>query len=985
MNNRPSEETPTVSLPGQDEIARVRQQFETAWRAGLKNGRLPEVDAFLSMIAEPLHATLRQELTRVDHEYRQRWGNTGTAVEPPHADAGATIDHPDGAAKERQKLAAAGGTLDYVPDTNHAGKSPPTSTAPTDNTLDYPSPRPADPGGTVDGAALMRNLNNASFELARGIEAAPAREPGSVAGYEILEVLGRGAMGVVYKARQRGLKRIVALKMILAGDHVGETELARFRTEAEAAGQLQHPNIVQVYEVGEQGGCPFLSLEYINGGSLKDRLGGKPQPVLHAAQLVQVLAQTMEFAHRQGIIHRDLKPANVMLVDARASGSSESTLSAAPLVEELYGIPKIADFGLAKRLEEDKGHTRTGTILGTPSYMAPEQAEGRSKEVGPLADQYALGAVLYEVLTGRPPFQGATVWETLDQVRSQEPVPPSQLQPRVPRDLETICLKALQKEPHKRYATTGAMAEDLRRFLANEPILARPVSNRERLVRWCKRNPRLAASVSVAGLAIIAWACHATVQWYQIGQAKARAEEQRELASKQAQLAANTALDVVTKIDDALRDKAGMGQLRLQVLELTMQNLKQVARELIDSGKADRTMGVAFQRIGTFYEQMGQTDNAIQFYKDALRIFERLIIEQPEEERNKFNAAVCYDNLGEMGKEVEPEPAVLFEYYEKALKLREPLVAAYHNEGISLAERHRLIGVSNVKLGSLCLVLGEPAQALAYGHRAVAENEAAAVADPADLHNIRTYMSDARFLAGRASALLGAVADARRELDDCRKLRAEQVNTEPLNALAKQSLAATDDAFGDLALQEGELKAARRHYQKAHDLFEQLCQADKNNPEFRWYRSFADYHLGTVQTLLGDPAAAQQSLHSCLETRQALLKEDVKNPQRKIEVMLALARLGQHQQASVLARQVQEYAPHHPGMLFAVGCGYALCIPAAKDSATQRAYKDKATAALGQAVTHGFRAARELERAPDLEPLHGVPAYKSLIIHLAQK
>jgi serine/threonine-protein kinase len=1024
--NRPNDKNSTVRLPDQDEIDRVRQQFETAWRAGLKNGRLPEVDAFLRMIAEPLHATLRQELTRVDHEYRQRLGNARRALEPP-ADPAATIDRSDDAAQEASHLplsptaggegrirgAAAGGTLDYVPDTNDDGKSPPTSTAPTDSTLDYPSPRPADSGATVDGAALMRNLNNASFELARGIEAAPAREPGSVAGYEILEVLGRGAMGVVYKARQRGLKRIVALKMILAGDHVGEAELARFRTEAEAAGQLQHPNIVQVYEVGEQGGCPFLSLEYINGGSLKDRLGGKPQPVLHAAQLVQVLAQTMDFAHRQGIIHRDLKPGNVMLVDARASRSSESTLSIAPLVEELYGIPKIADFGLAKRLEEDKGQTRSGTILGTPSYMAPEQAEGRSKEVGPLADQYSLGAMLYELLTGRPPFQGATVWETLDQVRSQEPVPPSQLQPKVPRDLETICLKALQKEPHKRYATTGAMAEDLRRFLANEPILARPVSNAERLRRWCVRNPRVAALLGAVSLLLVLITAGSLLAAWKISKEKARAEEQtilaennaqeaqqnahtaelnaerakeeEELAGKQAVNAMELAYDVIVKADEYLKDKAEMGPFRKQLLDSAMKRLNNISRALVDSGKADRTMAAAMQRMGMFYEQSGRSGDAIRAYQDALQVFERLIRENPDEDRNRSNAAICYDNLGEIGREVERDPAVLFDHYRKALELRQALVAQIRNPEITAAERHWYLGVSFNKLGTLCLIVGDPAQGDSLLHKALEQYQAATEADPTNGKAKRLYLSETYYLLGKACAHLGQPEAARRYLEQSRKLREELTIAEPLNVDAKKFLAATDDARGDLELESGKLEQALAYYQKGHDLCDSLCREDKGNPELQWYRSNSDYHLATVQALLRNEAAAQRALRACALTRQALLKADPTNAQRKIELMLVLARLGQHQEASRLAYEVRSYAPHHPGMLVAVTCCYALCIPDTKDAAQQKSYADQAASALSQAITDGYRDAVVLEQSPDLKPLRAFPAYKILLGQVATR
>jgi eukaryotic-like serine/threonine-protein kinase len=309
-----------------------------------------------------------------------------------------------------------------------------------------------------------------------------------VANYEILGVLGRGAVGVVYKARQLGLNRLVALKMLLAGTHAGQRELMRFRIEAEAVARLHHPNIVQVYEVGEHDGLPFFSLEFVEGGSLHQKMDGKPLPPREAAKTVEVLARAIHYAHQHNIIHRDLKPANVLLTSD--------------------GVPKITDFGLAKRLEQtnESSKTRTGTLMGTPSYMSPEQAAGRTRDIGPLSDQYTLGAILYELLTGRPPFLGATMLETILQVRMQEPVPPTQLQATTPRDLEVICLKCLQKEPGKRYANAGELADDLRRFLNGEPIRARPVSMWERSWRWCRRNPVVAclyAAVSVLAMLLI--------------------------------------------------------------------------------------------------------------------------------------------------------------------------------------------------------------------------------------------------------------------------------------------------------------------------------------------------------------------------------------------------------------------------------------------------------------------------------------------------
>ncbi|MGH7221680.1 MAG: protein kinase domain-containing protein, partial [Gemmataceae bacterium] len=310
-----------------------------------------------------------------------------------------------------------------------------------------------------------------------------ADSPGVVVipGYEILGELGRGGMGVVYQARDLRLKRRVALKMVLAGGHAGEQELARFRTEAEAVARLQHPGIVQIHEVGVHDGLPFFCLEFCPGGSLDRKLDGTPLPPNEAAALVEKLARAMHAAHQKGVIHRDLKPANVLLAED--------------------GTPKITDFGLAKKLDET-GQTNTGSIMGTPSYMAPEQAGG-SKSIGPACDVYALGAILYELLTGRPPFKAATSLDTILQALSDEPVPPRRLQPKVPRDVETICLKCLRKEPSKRYASAADLADELRRFRAGEPIRARPVGAAERAVKWVKRRPASAALMAVLLLAAL--------------------------------------------------------------------------------------------------------------------------------------------------------------------------------------------------------------------------------------------------------------------------------------------------------------------------------------------------------------------------------------------------------------------------------------------------------------------------------------------------
>jgi WD40 repeat protein/tetratricopeptide (TPR) repeat protein len=331
--------------------------------------------------------------------------------------------------------------------------------------------------------------------------------PPGVAGYEILHELGRGGMGVVYKARQLSLGRLVALKMILDGPHASEQDRKRFRAEAEAVARLQHANIVQIHEVGESAGYPFFSLELVDGLSLAQRLARKPLPLEQAAMLVETVARAVHYAHERGIVHRDLKPANILLAiedgkfQAQRGGTgNKSTLSNYDLSRF---TPKIADFGLAKQFGSEAGQTRTGAVLGTPDYIAPEQAAS-TKSVGPGADIYALGAILYECLTGRPPFRNDTPLDTLIQVTSAEPVPPSRLRPRLPRDLETICLKCLEKEPRARYTTAHDLADDLRRFVDGMPITARPVGRVGRLWRWARRKPMTAAlTAAVAALLLI--------------------------------------------------------------------------------------------------------------------------------------------------------------------------------------------------------------------------------------------------------------------------------------------------------------------------------------------------------------------------------------------------------------------------------------------------------------------------------------------------
>jgi serine/threonine-protein kinase len=429
----------------------------------------------------------------------------------------------------------------------------------------------------------------------------PGADLPRIPGYEILSVLGRGGVGIVYKARDLRLNRLVALKMLLAGAYAGPAERERFLREAEAVAAVRHANIVQVHGAGDHDGWPYFTMEYVEGGSLAQKLLGTPQPARRAAALLSPLAEAVEVAHRGGIVHRDLKPANILLAPP-----TDESLPAGR--RPSWGTPKIADFGLARHFDFDGGPalTLSGTRVGTPSYMAPEQALGKAGTIGPAADVYALGAVLYEMLTGRPPFRGETAAETERQVLADEPVPPARLNPKVPRDLETICLKCLHKDPGRRYATAAALAEDLQRFQRGEPVAARRAGVLERAGKWVRRHPSLsgmlAASLTLVaalvggGLWLVAQQAHrreaveADLRELAGLQANARwAEARAVLERAEARLNGGGPGDLRRRLDQARRDLDLV--IRLDRIRLS----RATSGELIFyRGQADRDYQAAF-------------------------------------------------------------------------------------------------------------------------------------------------------------------------------------------------------------------------------------------------------------------------------------------------------------------------------------------------------------------------------------------------------
>src|SRR5262245_7155252 len=503
----------------------------------------------------------------------------------------------------------------------------------------------------------------------------------AIPGFELLEELGRGGMGVVYLARQLDLNRLVAIKMIRAGAHADSEDLARFFIEAEVIARLRHPHIVQIYQVGEHDGHPYCALEFVDGGSLHEKLNGTPMPASQAAELMEVVARAMQAAHDRGIIHRDLKPANILMTKD--------------------GSPKITDFGLAKQLDAKEGsaQTRTGTIMGTPSYMAPEQAQGKTRDLGPAVDIYALGAMLYDILTGRPPFKGETALDTLQLVTSTDPVPPTRLQPRVPRDLETVCLKCLEKEPRNRYATARDLAEDLRRFRTHEPIRARPVSVLERARKWARRKPAVAALVLLSALMVLGLVLVgvviAALQKHRADQEAAyaalegqRADEQqrlREEAQAQSRRAernfqkARAAVDqMLTRVGkERLAHEPRMEKIRRDLLTRALEFYQNFLKEKSDDPGLRQDTGRAYQRVGDIQEMLGAYAAAEKAYQEAIKLFAELGEQFPDQPEHRQDLAASYDGLAIVLQASGNRDEAADEAFQHALKIQEELATTF--------------------------------------------------------------------------------------------------------------------------------------------------------------------------------------------------------------------------------------------------------------------------------------------------------------------
>ena len=652
------------------------------------------------------------------------------------------------------------------------------------------------------------------------------RTPASLGRFVIRRELGRGGFGVVYLALDPRLGREVALKVPHSQAFADPELRERFQREARAAAGLDHPNLVSVFECGEADAVAYIALAYCPGISLADWLNKHtgPAPSKEAAQLIAALAQAVHYAHEHGIVHRDLKPANILLQCDAPSSSAELP----PLNSYL---PKIADFGLAKNLGGDAPHTQTGTIAGTPSYMAPEQTGAKGPGVGPATDVYALGAILYELLTGWAPFQGETVLDTLHQVRFLEPIPPSRLWSGLSRDLETICLKCLEKDPAKRYPTARALADDLDRFLGGAPIVARPIGRGARLVRWCRRKPMVAALTAAlvfafaGGFAGIFW------QWRRAEESAAVAirnagdlRKERDKAVNEWERAernldrARTLVDRLTKLGNELSVQPGLDQTGHALLEEALAYQQEVLVEKSDDPGVRLETARAFGRVGAIFHTLKKWGKAFEAYGQQRLLLDELCDQFPDRPGYRAEVGMARRVLANAYRD-KREFAVAMEKYDEAIAFQEKLVRDHP---------------------------GNASYKIALGN---------------------SLMNSATILPGKDEA------EFPRRFQRAVELARESLKLQPGNRNFRQELALGLDGLGLRHMANGELRQAEAIFRETLQLRLDLRNEGGPDRDFEQYVARSHAYMARVMSAMKQPEESEKQFRETIRILDRLVKD----------------------------------------------------------------------------------------------------------------
>jgi serine/threonine protein kinase len=850
-------------------------------------------------------------------------------------------------------------------------------------------------GGDV-GAATRTAAPSGANGRAAGVPHPPGSRIRYVGDYELGEVLGQGGMGVVYRARQVSVNRLVAVKMIRNAAFAGDDQLKRFQNEAEAVALLDHPGIVPIYEVGSYGDERYFSMKLIEGKNLDARLPALARDPRAAAALVAEVADAVNHAHQRGILHRDLKPANI-LVDAR-------------------GAPHVTDFGLARKIEGDAGLTVSGAIMGTPAYMSPEQALGRTREVTTATDVYGLGGILYAALTGRAPFSSDSVLETLEQVRHRPPEVPTKRNANVPADLEVMCLKCLEKDQHRRYATAGELANDLRRWLRGEPILARPVGPWVRLWMWCKRKPALAATSAALAAALLIGVIAVTWQWRvavrlreladkardravsseraaivsekaavtseQAAQAaRAQADQNAQTAGIQATLALNTIQDLITQVQKNLTTP-NVHDFKTALLDSAISRVDKVADVYDKSTSREATTLAALFELGRIYRQLGQTEKVFRTFERCLAIAKERIVIKEGSDASRQNVANSYIELALSAEEYRRDMKAALEYNREALKTWQEIVdhpkpAGFPIDpqaaGFWLAESHMRVGIGHYRLGEL--------EAARDEYRKSYNLRLALVDKYPDEPSFKQDLTYSLMALAETSFRLGDPKLAGELYSQVIDQRSASARDRPNDPLARSDLAAVQYMVGEFKMKTGELASAHDHLQASRDLRMRLVESDPKNAVYRRDLGITWYRLGNLADIEKKSAEARVSFEKALALRQELVNASATNDRGQMELMLALAHTGESARAEELADRLAAGPAVDRELRVDLARCYAQCgrsTPAAQAERTQTLLV-KAIESLRAAVKEGYRDRVSLETEPDLEPLRDRTDFKALL------
>lgn len=702
------------------------------------------------------------------------------------------------------------------------------------------------------------------------------------AGYEYLRELGRGGMGVVYLARQRHPHRLVALKVMLAGAHAGAAGKARFLAEANALARLRHPNIVQIHEVGEMAGLPYLALEYINGGTLAAKLRGVPQPTQDAAELVATLARAVHFAHQEGIVHRDLKPANVLVAGQQLPVSDTDSAPRSALTTDHSSLTtiKIADFGLAKHVGPDL--TATGEFLGTPSYMAPEQAAGG--EVGVAADVWALGAILYECLTGRPPFRGSNPIETLEQVRTQDVLPPERLRPGLSRDLSTVCLKCLEKDPRRRYDSAQALAEDLDRVLSDRPPLARRSTQLEHAWRWCRRNPMIAALMVALLLALTGGFAAVFWQWQRAEVLATRNGVERDRAVSN-YLRARAAVDKLAEVGRDMSNRPGLDRAQQAIYEKVLQYSLDFLSENGNDPAMRQDTAKAWRQVGRLRYHFGKYKSAIEAYREEGQLLDELLTSDPTNPTLREARARNYVFLGHSLRRV-PDDVAALPAYQETIRICAGLVAEYPEVDTYAV----LLGVGYMNVAGFDM-FDAPDKAEAPLRQALEIYHARArklKADQPFLQNYFIALSDFGLVRSRQGQHAEAESSCRKAIEVCQQM---QKNKAP-NPDYWYYLARGQRRLADVLQTAGRLADAE---QASRDGLEPLRLLVADFPagyEHRYDSIAANRQLAELQMLQDKLSLAYQTYQVALTMQLCLNLEFPDHPDVKLDIARLNSEIG---------------------------------------------------------------------------------------------